>query len=92
MEQILGLLEAHLPIISSAIIVPLIGKLKRKIKADIPLLWWIVSVGTSIGLALGGSELVGADAATANLNAVMTALLTQLIHIVGKSRKKMLIG
>ena len=92
MEQILELLQAHWPIISSVIIVPLIGKLKRKIKLDWPIVWWVVSVGTSVGLALGGSELVGADAATANLNAVMTALLTQLIHTVGKSRKKMLIG
>ena len=92
MENLLELFSQHWPIISSVIIVPLIGRLKRKIKADLPIVWWVVSVGASILLALGGSELVGADAATANLNAVMTALLTQLIHTVGKSRKKMLIG
>ena len=92
MDTVIELFQAHWPIISSVIIVPLIRKLKNKIQLDWPLLWWVVSVGTSVGLALGGSELVGADAATANLNAVMTALLTQLIHTVGKSRKKMLIG
>ena len=89
MEQVLGLLEAHWPIISSVIIVPLIRKLKRKIKLDWPILWWVVTVGTSIGLALGGSELVGASEATAQLNAVMTAALTQLIHTGQKTRGKL---
>ena len=89
MEQVLGLLEAHWPIISSVIIVPLIRKLKRKIKLDWPILWWVVTVGTSIGLALGGSELVGASEATAQLNAVMTAALTQLIHTGQKTREKL---
>ena len=89
MEQILELIQAHWPIISSAIIVPLIRRLKQKIKADLPIVWWVVSIGTSIGLALGGSELVGADAATANLNAVMTVLLTQIIHTGQKTSKKL---
>ena len=89
MENILELLQAHLPIISSVIIVPLIRKLKRKIKLDWPILWWVVTVGTSIGLALGGSELVGASEATAQLNAVMTAALTQLIHTGQKTREKL---
>jgi hypothetical protein len=92
MESILELLKAHWPIISSVIIVPLLKRVKNKIKLDWPILWWVVSVGTSIGLALGGSEIVGADAATANLNAVMTALLTQLIHTAQKTKKKALIG
>jgi len=92
MEQVLELLQAHWPIISSVIIVPLLRKIKRKIKLDWPILWWVISVGTSVGLALGGSELVGADAATANLNAVATALLTQLIHTIGKTKTKTLIG
>lgn len=89
MEQILELLQAHWPILSAALIVPGLKKLKNKIKADLPIVWWLVSVTTSIGLALGGSELVGADQATAQLNAVMTAALTQIIHTTQKTKKKM---
>ena len=89
MENILELLLAHLPIISSIIIVPLIRKLKNKIKLDWPIVWWGISIATSIGLALGGSELVGASEATAQLNAVMTAALTQLIHTGQKTREKL---
>ena len=89
MEQILGLIQAHWPILSSIIIVPLIRKLKNKIKSDLPIVWWGMSIVTSIGLALGGSELVGASEATAQLNAVMTALLTQLIHVGQKTAKKL---
>ena len=92
MESILELLQAHWPIISSVIIVPLLIRIKRKIKRDIPLLWWVVSVSASVLPVLVGSGLAGADAATANLNAVMTALLTQLIHTVGKTKTKALIG
>lgn len=89
MEQILELLQAHWPIVSSALIVPGLKKLKAKIQLDWPLLWWVVSIGTSIGLALGGSELVGASEATAQLNAVLTALMTQLIHTGQKTKKKL---
>lgn len=89
MENILELLLAHLPIISSALIVPMIRKLKNKIKSDLPIVWWGISIVTSIGLALGGSELVGASEATAQLNAVMTALLTQAIHTGQKTAKKL---
>ena len=71
------------------IIVPLIRKLKNKIKLDFPITWWALYVGTSIALALGGSELVGASEATAQLNAVMTALLTQLIHTGQKTKAKL---
>ena len=89
MENIVELLLAHLPIISSIIIVPLIRKLKNKTKKDWPIAWWVLSIVTSIGLALGGSELVGASEATAQLNAVMTALLTQLIHVGQKTKAKL---
>lgn len=88
MEQILELLQAHWPIIFSALIVPGLKKLKNKIQLDWPILWWVISVGTSMGLALGGSELVGADAGTAQLNAVMTAALTQIIHSSQKTKVK----
>ena len=89
MESILELLQAHWPILSSVVIVPLIRKLKNKIKSDLPIVWWGISIATSIGLALGGSELVGASEATAQLNAVMTALLTQLIHTGQKTKAKL---
>ena len=89
MENILELLQAHLPIISSIIIVPAIRWLKGKIKKDVPIAYWALAVVTSIGLALGGSELVGASEATAQLNAVMTALLTQLIHTGQTTKAKL---
>ncbi len=88
MDGILELLQAHWPIIGSVIIVPGLKWLKRKIQLDWPTAWWVISVITSVGLAMGGSELVGADQATTQLNAAMTVGLTQFLHSLKKTKEK----
>lgn len=89
MENILPLIQAHWPIVMSVLIVPGLRKLKNKIQKDIPALWWGISITTSVLVALGGSAAIGVDAGTAQLNAVLTALMTQLIHTGQKTKKKL---
>ena len=84
MEQLLQ----HSPMVLSLLVVPAIKWLKGKIQKDLPVLYLLISIGTSVGLAVGGSALVGADEAATNLNETLMPAITLLIHSVIKTKKK----
>ena len=76
------------PMVLSLLVVPGIKYLKTKLQKDWPVLYLLLSIGTSAGLAMGGSALVGADEAATQLNETLMPAITLLIHSIGKTKKK----
>jgi cyanate permease len=91
MEQLITMALSYLPVVLGGVVVPVLGKLKKKINKDRPIIWGLLSVLTSIGVYLGAAN--GIEAATDEqvvneLNVALTPVFTQLVHSFFKDRKK----
>lgn len=78
----------YLPLLTSVLIVPGIGWLKTKIKRDVPALYLLISVLTSVGASMGAGEALGISPEAIDLNQTLAPLLTLLLHSFQKGGVK----
>ena len=82
-------MEQYLPLLTSALIVPGLMWLKNKIKKDVPILWLLLSIGTSIGASWGAGEALGISPEAVDLNTTLAPALTLLLHSLKKTKDKL---
>lgn len=88
MEAILAIASPYLPVLASFAVTHGLVWWKAKINKENPFLWWLVSVVGNVIVAGGGSVAMGADEASAGLNALLSQGVSQAYHSYLKTRKK----
>jgi hypothetical protein len=81
-------MESYLPLILNVLIVPGLSWLKNKIQKDIPILWLVISLVTSVGVSWGAGQVIGVPEQQVDLNLALAPLVTLLTHSLKKTKDK----
>lgn len=87
-ETIWTVVNPYLPVLASFAVTHGLKWWKAKINKENPFLWWLVSVVGNLIVAGGGSVAMGADEASAGLNALLSQGIAQGYHAYDKNKRK----